>query len=203
VRWAGISHEIDESPRAIPQPASTSFDDENYNKMFAARILARKSETIEQNPNFQIIRTGDGNRGWIMLYNEQQKSADYVVQYATRRWPFLNTRTITQVIIWRDLYSPYARGLTRRMFFDHLLSRYGAVMSDLAQTPQGNEFWRARMADAATLGLRVGIVQLNQKTVDWFDPAAGQTVRRWLGSARRTYDTAQQFDAIRYLIMKA
>lgn len=202
MRWTDIKSKLDESPRAIPQPASTPFDDLAYNQEFAAKTLARQSEVIEQSPDFRIIRTGDGHRGWIMLYNEQEKKADYVVQYATRRWPFLNTRTITQVVIWRDLLSQHTRGLTRRMFFDHLLGRYGAIMSDLVQTPQGNDFWRARIADAAAMGFRVGIVHLNQKSVDWFNPTMGQALRQWLGASIATYDTPHHFEAIRYLIIK-
>lgn len=200
MRWIDIAGELDESPRAIPQPRSTRFDDPVANQAFAARTLRRQTEVIEQTPDYRIIRTGDGHRGWIMLYNEHQHSADYVVQYATKNWPFLTSRTVTQVIIWRDPSSLYARNLTRRMFFDYLLTRYGAIMSDLEQTPQGNDFWRARMADAAGMGFHVGIVKLNQKDVSWFDPAAGQSTGQWL-RAQNTYGTQKHFEAIRYLIM--
>jgi hypothetical protein len=189
MQWSDVSRELDESPRAIPQPRLTPFDDATANRKFAAKTLAREVEVIESTPDYRIVRTGDGHRGWLMLYNEQQHTADYVVQYASRRWPFLNTRTITQVIIWRDLLSQHTRGLTRRMFFDYLLDRHGAIMSDLEQTPQGNDFWRARIADAVAMKLRVGIVYMKQKRVDWFDPTAGQSVRQWLGSPQETFDT--------------
>jgi hypothetical protein len=197
MKWTDIKSRLDENPRSIPQPKATRYDDPVYNKRFAADKLARQTEVIEQRPDSRIIRTGDGHRGWIMLYNDAQQTADYVVQYATRRWPFLNSRTVTQVEIWRDPTSPFAAGVTKRMFFDYLLARYGAIMSDRVQTPQGHDFWQTRLRDAVQLGLHAGVVGLNEKQVRWFDPAAGQTLAQWLAA---TYGPKHHFEAIRYLI---
>jgi hypothetical protein len=198
MRWSEI---IQEAPRAIDQPTAVDYDDPDYNRAFAAKTLAKQAEIIEQTVDYRIIRTGDGHRGWIMLYDKKTKKADYVVQYETRKWPFLKARTVTQIIAWRDPISQHARGLTRRMFFDFLLNRYGTIMSDLVQTPQGNDFWRARLSDAAHLGHRVGIVKLNSKSVSWFN-ANTTSFDDWLGVRAKTYDTPKHFEAIRYLISK-
>jgi hypothetical protein len=202
MRWGDIKSRLEEAPRRIEQPATTPFDDPGHNQQFAAKTLKREVEEIERGPGYRIIRTGDGHRGWIMLYNEAEKKADYTIQYLTRQWPFLNSRTVTQVITWRDATSPFAANITKHIFYDVLLDRYPAIMSDLVQTPQGNDFWRRRMLDASQKGLRVGVVQVNQRTVDWFDPSAGLSLGQWLGPPSKTYDSAKHYEMIRYLIMK-
>jgi hypothetical protein len=202
MRWAEIKTGLIESPRRIEQPASTPFDEIDLNQQFAAKTLKREVEEIEKGTGYRIIRTCDGHRGWIMLYNEKEKKADYAIQYLTRQWPFLNSRTVTQIITWRDATSLFAANITKHIFYDILLDRYPAIMSDLVQTPQGNDFWRRRMLDASQKGLRVGVVKVNKKSVDWFDPKAGLSLGQWLGPPSKTYDPAKHFEMIRYIIMK-
>ena len=73
--------------------------------------------------------------------------------------------------------------------------RAGVIMSDLEQTPQGNDFWRARFSDAAAMGLRVGVVKFSQKDVRWFDPAAA--IGQWLRAPLVHTDVAR-WSAISY-----
>lgn len=186
-----------EAPEAIG-PTEFNLDDRVINRTFAAKQMKRVTEVIEDNADYQLARTGDGQNGWILLFNKHDQTADYVVQYRTRRWKLLPP-TVTQCVLWRSAGSIYARGITVRIFFDYLLHQHPAIMSDRLQTDAGNRFWLDRMADAISRKLRVGVVELNRRTINWFDPTSGQSFRDWLDD-QNTYGPGARYQAIRYLI---
>jgi hypothetical protein len=178
--------------------AAGNLDDPAVNHVFAAEHLAKRAETIEQTADYIIFRTGDGERGWIVLYNNTDQSADYVVQYRTRNWNWMN-KSVTQCVLWRNAASPYVGGLAERIFFGHLLRTYRTIMSDYRQTPSGHDFWIARMKQAISRGHRVGVANTNHHTVAWFDPAAGQTFLAWLRQ-QDAYGPTAKYQSLRYVI---
>jgi hypothetical protein len=73
-------------------------------------------------------------------------------------------------------------------------------MNDGEQTPSGSDFWVRRMADASAKNLRVGIANVAQKTIIWFDPiASNKTFKEWF-EGFEPVGTQQKFEAIRYVI---
>lgn len=191
--------EVTDVPRQI-DPTKFQLDDLAINRALVARQASRVTEVIEQSADYRIVRTGDGNHGWIFLDNIANQTADYVVQYAARRWNWLPL-TVTQCLLWRNPGSRFVRHLTARMFFDYLLIRFPAVLSDRLQTENGHDFWIMRLVDAIGLNHRVGIVNMSQHQVTWFDPATDGDFDLW----RRQQDTfgrAERYQAIRYLITK-
>jgi hypothetical protein len=188
---------LTEAPQRI-EPTDFDLDDPAVNHAFAAEQLAKRMETIEQTADSIIFRTGDGERGWIMLYNNADQSADYVVQYRTRNWNWMN-KSVTQCVLWRNAASPYVGGLTERIFFGHLLSTYQTIMSDYRQTPSGHDFWIARMKQAISRGHGVGVANTNHHTVAWFDPAAGRTFLAWLRQ-QDAYGPTAKYQSLRYVI---
>jgi hypothetical protein len=186
---------------SLRQVASTTFglDDPAINRAFLACNLPRRVETIEQTADYEIVRTGDGHRGWIFLHNISDNTVDYVVQYHTKNWPWLGNRSVSQLVLWRDVASPFTAHITERMFFDYLLPRYHLIMSDKLQTSAGRDFWSGRMRDAAAKHYKVGVAYLNQKHVEWFDPARDGSFRSWL-RAQDTFGPDRKHEAIRYVI---
>lgn len=181
------------------EPPTFGLDDLATNRAFLARNLPRRSETIEQTPDYEIVRTGDGHRGWIFLHNFQNRSVDYVVQYHTKNWPWLSNRSVSQLVLWRDAGSPYVGGLTNRMFFDYLLPKYHLIMSDKLQTLAGRDFWGVRMREAAKRHLKVGVAYLNQKHVAWYDPSRNGQFQSWI-QAQATFGPERKHKAIRFVI---
>lgn len=190
--------ELTEASREV-QPTNFGLDDPARNQAFVRKNLPRVVEVIEQTPDYEIARTGDGQHGWIFLYNKRDQTVDYVVQYATRNWPWLANRSVTQCLLWRDDTSPFVGGITKRMFFDYLLPRYGIIISDRLQTAGGHDFWRRRMTDAVANGFRVGVAYLNEHHVRWYDAVKDGGYRGWL-QAQDTYGSQRKHEAIRYVI---
>lgn len=188
-----------EAPQSIG-PTEFNLDDRAINRAFAAKQMRRVTEVIEDTPDYQLARTGDGRHGWILLYNKHDKTADYVVQYETRNWNLLPP-TVTQCVLWRDAGSAFVRGITVRVFFDYLLQHHPAIMSDRLQTQDGNRFWITRMVDAIARNFRVGVVDLPRRKINWFDPSAGIPFRDWLDD-QKTYGPAALLQGVRYLIAR-
>jgi|ERR1035437_5696409 hypothetical protein len=186
-----------EAPQEIA-PTDFNLDDRANNSAFAARQMKRVTEVIENTADYQLVRTGDQQNGWILLINKKDKTADYVVQYRVRHWRLLPT-TVTQCVLWRDVAGPHVRGLTMRVFFDYLLQHHNTITSDGLQTKAGNDFWIGRMVDAVSKNKRVAVANLYHRTLEWFDPNGGQSLRDWL-DAKHTYGPKSGFQGIRYLI---
>lgn len=199
MRYSELTTGLFEATQEI-QPTDFRLSDPAVNRAFIAKQLPQQAEIIEQTPDYKIIRTGDGNQGWIFLHNLHQDTADYVIQYKTRNWPWLN-RTVTQCVLWRNPASPYVGDITKRMFFDYLLLRYGTIMSDRLQTMQGRDFWMARMRDAVKLKYKVGVAYLTQHKVQWYDPANDGPFQSWM-QAQDTFGQHRKYQAIRYLISR-
>ena len=190
-------HDLTEAPQRVA-PTTFDLDNPGTNQQHAHRLMPKITEPIDETQDYTIFRTGDGHHGWVALYNKHTDRLDYTIQYQARNWNWLG-QTVTQCILWRDPSSPYVRGLTIKMFFDYLLKRYPAIMSDRQQTTQGNDFWQARMTDAVMRHHRVGIADMNARRMNWYDPATDGDYQTWFRS-QHTYDDPHRFQAIRYVI---
>ena len=180
-----------------------NLDDLSFNKSFTQKLMKKITETIEDNSDYKVYRTGDGNEGWIFLYNIIRKTSDYVVQYKVRKWNWLE-KTVTQCIIWRDNTSNLANDITTRILFGYLLQNYPAIMSDRLQTKNGNDFWMRQMARAISRNYRVGIANCNRHDVDWYDSAQDGLFQDWIKSQDtfgiRRYPDDLDYQALRYVI---
>lgn len=190
-------NEIFESPQKIP-PADFGLNNRQINQRFATKQMKKVTELIEDNDAFSIVRTGNGFAGWILLYNKKSEMADYVVQYKVRNWKWL-VPTVTQCIIWRNALSPFVRRITEKMFFDYLLPKYNAIMSDSQQTVNGNDFWLARLVDANLRNLKIGIANVANHAVIWYDANVDGTVMDWITN-KDTFSEAEKYQNIRYVI---
>lgn len=187
---------ISETPQIVA-PTDFGIGDLNKNATLARRFLRRKQEIIFDRPDFEIFRTGDQRNGNIVLYNKRGQKLDYWVHYTARPYSQIGM-TVTQLKLWRNQASPYVQGITRWIFFDYLLQKYPAVMSDGQQTKDGQGFWIGRMAEATARRLRVALVNLNHRQVIWFNPQI-ETFESWIAT-NNAWGNTEPLQAFRYLI---
>lgn len=199
MRYSDIIHaaRLLEMAQEIP---ATEFNLDNpiVNFNFLTKQLLKVTEVIEETLLYTIVRTGDFNNGWIFLHNIQDNTVDYAVQCKVRTWSWL-PKTVTQTIIWRDDASELAQGIAVKMFFEVLLKKFNSIISDSQQTPDGNRFWRSRLANAVSRGMRVARVDTNQHIVDWYDPSGPGDFRTWLNSFE-VFGKKHKHQGLRYLI---
>lgn len=183
-----------ESPQMVG-PTNFALDNPAQNSAMAKSLLKKMVETIDETPNYILFRTGDDYNGNIALVNKTNNTLGYLVHYRQARYGFLGT-TVTQLKLWRNLAEPHAIGVTSKIFFDYLLKKYPAILSDGMQTEYGKRFWITRMGEATLSGYKVGLANLNTNTVIWYD---GQDYQTWIQD-NDGWDNAEASQALRYII---
>ena len=191
---------INESPQTV-QATNFIFDEPAKNRAFAADMLKKSVEVIEDTPDYILFRTGNERNGWLVLVNKQTQRTDFAMRFAAGRRKFLPS-FVSSNVGWNDRASPHTKGLPSRMFFDFLVKRYGTVLSDRKQTADGRGFWRRQMSDAVARGLRVGLANMNMQNIAWYDPASGEALTDWIDE-QDAYGAAYKYQAKRFVIISA
>jgi len=186
-----------ESPQVVDL-TSFCLEDLESNRRLAVELMSNEKEVIEDHREYQLIKTGDNRNGHFALITKANSEIGYLVRFKVKRYSHIGV-AVSQIALWRGLGTPYVPGLTRRMFFDEILTRWLAILSDGELTEDGRKFWWDRMAEATTLGFRVALVNMNEKTVNWYD--AETEFDDWL-STNYTWGKAQQYQHLRYLISR-
>jgi hypothetical protein len=188
--------EIFDTPQLVA-PTDFNLADPIENRELAKKLLKKKTELIQDSVDYEIIRSGDNRNGNIALVNKHSNMLDYLVHYAAKYYSHIG-ETVTQLKLWRRRGSPYVQGITRQIFYSYLLQNYPMIMSDNQQTDDGRKFWLDRMAEATTLGYRVGLANLYTRSVEWFDPAHS-TFGEWI-SNHEQWGAEDSYRGLRYLI---
>lgn len=188
--------ELFQTPQIVA-PTDFNLADATANCQLAQKLIKKKTETIEDTADYEIIRTGSVRNGNIALLNKHNRLIDYLVHYNAKHYSHIG-QTVTQLRLWRRAASPYVQGITRRIFFYYFLQNYPAIMSDGSQTPDGRSFWLGRMAEATSLGYRVGLVDLYKRQIAWFDPSHS-AFEDWI-SDHDKWGGAEPYQGLRYLI---
>ena len=149
-------------------PTDFGLKDAATNRSLATRLLKKKVETIDETADWILFRAGDDRKGNIAMISKGTEKIVYLVHYERRVRKGMGT-FVTQLKLWRDERSPWVVRITDRIFFDYLLKKYGAIMSDAQQTPDGRSFWIRRMSIAAAKGMKVGIADMNARKIRWFE----------------------------------
>lgn len=169
---------ITESPQ-LSDPDTFGLDNESKNKAMLVRLEADKVSVLEQGPVYELFETKKGPNRFIVLKNKNRGTIDYMINHIAVNTKPLG-KTVTQVKLWRNMNSPGAAGITKRMFYDVLLKRFGTIVSDRIQTVRGKEFWIIRLAESTGLGFKVGLLDETKKIVKWFDPKH-EDYQDWIG----------------------
>jgi len=199
MRFWEIQEGLNESPQYV-DPTTFRLDDLEFNRKFVNNLLPKVKEIIEDTPDYQVLKTGDGISGWIFLYNIERKTADYVIQYRTKAWGKWLPITVTQCVLWRNPTSLFARGITNKIFFNYLLKTYPAIMSDKLQTANGHDFWTVRMTEAQAAGFKVGVADVKHRKMNWFEGSGANNYAEWM-SNQDTFGEADKYQDIRYVIL--
>ncbi len=115
----------------------------------------------------------------------------YLVHLQMTHLKGLDSRSVTQVEVWRKIGGGLPRGLASHVFFSILLKRFQYIVSDQSQTDRGMEFWLDQLATAHGLGHRVGVMVDDE--VSW--KGRDQTFNIWI---RLMKDKAWGRDNIHY-----
>lgn len=120
-----------------------------------------------------FIRTATG--GEFAFLAKLTAKIEYFMEYKTATDPNLKS-CATQIAVWRRAVAP--RGLTVQVFFDRMLTMFDTMVSDEQQTPAGQSFWMAMLAEALDRGFHIGMMDGKVKNV--YDPATD--FNTWIAS---------------------
>lgn len=104
---------------------------------------------------------------------------------------------VTQINVWRNKFSTDLEGVAKHIFWEKLLPIHNLMVTDARQTADGRTFWDNRIGEAFKLDLKVGLWNLNHKTVLWFDD-----IDHYQDKTDNYYDSPVSFQAYRVIIQK-
>ena len=163
---------------AMPQiVGDTDFglEDPVKNRRMLKELLSRKSLTevtaVTAHPGTKIYTTESGEHGRVFVHDLERDRVVYYVQFVKKK--ILGRPATRQIKLWRSRTSSgLVQGITRAVFFQHLLPIQGALVSDGQQTIRGKEFWIQRIDEAVRAGYHVYVVDQNSKKYQKMKTAA-------------------------------
>lgn len=168
---------LSEMPQLI-SPTNFGLRSPIKNNKEAKKILETKpDEIIRQTDDYILLRNGTDKKGYIVLINKHDTTIEYYVDYEfsyTKQLP-----GVTQIKLWRHRMGQFNHGITKDIFFNYLLKKHNTIISDRQQTKSGQDFWLARMAEAANQRLHVGLYHEVLKEMNWFEPSLG-SYKKWV-----------------------
>jgi hypothetical protein len=165
-----------EMPGLLSGSESFGLDEGPRNLTVASSMLEHGRKTLFENDKCWIILTGTSD-GWIGLISKANKKLYYFVKYESMSLPLVGG-TATQVELWRHrAVSEYYPNITQYIFFDVLLPKFGAVMSDTLQTVAGMDFWIRMLGFALNKNMKIEMADFVADTVEHFD---GGNLENWL-----------------------
>ena len=158
--------------------------------------LQNETEVLEEDENYKFFMSGSWNSfGYLIRMSKKLNLIVYYckfqVQPPTRFFPNI----VTQVEVWRAIDQP--AGMAKKVFFDILLPKFKAVMSDTIHTRRGKEFWQILLATADSLNLSIAVVMNGEivvKPKDLYLRNFYEKIKTWGNSLEnKKRDTQIQF----------
>lgn len=168
------------------------------NLKLAERLINAKKIIIDENDDMVLFRTGD-QKGNIAMYDKLTKMIVYWVRFVAKKHSVIG-KTVAQVALWRNIDDVKTKNITEYVFFDYLLSEWGAVISDSQQTEDGQRFWRRMMGVAVSKGHKVGMFDMLSKNVDWYD--GSKPYPAWISSHLTAWGKEHKHQGYRFVIME-
>ena len=137
-------------------PQDFELEDFEFNKKQGAKILYGRKTPIEAIGDYTLYELP---RGYALLHNDTAYIA-YLMKFNLDFFKFLQRQCASQVLVWRKVSIPESKDLAANIFFNHLLPKYQTIITDTSQTPDGERFWEARIAEAITKNFYVYYVNL-------------------------------------------
>ena len=122
---------------------STNFGltDVANNKSMRIKLEKDNPAVVEVMSSGAVLQKTGTDRGYYFVVEPQENLLVYVMQYKKLQKNLTGIPTAVQTAVWRALGEPLADGLVRSVYFNHLLPKYGAIMSDRIQTSRGRDLW--------------------------------------------------------------
>lgn len=175
------------------------LNDSIMNAKIAREENKKPKKVIEETDEYILFKTGNDIEGTIVLYIKKSYLMDYYIKYKTERHIVFD-KTVTQIVLWRRIASPYAANITSRVFFDVLLKEWPTIISDTEQTIRGYEFWVRQMAIAYGKKYTIGIVDTRNYDITIYDGDKNY-IGDWL-KENDVFGNGPKYKYIRYFISR-
>jgi hypothetical protein len=156
-----LLEELFETPKSI-LPTDFGLNDEKENRKQTMRFLRDADRELVKSFAHDINLYEVGRQ--FCLIDETNNHLIYYMRWEEIFHKFVGHRAACQIAVWRDQNKPGYEETAREIFFDHLLPKYGVVITDALQTPDGRTFWIRRVGDAFRRNLNVYYLNLMQST---------------------------------------
>lgn len=138
-----------------------NLDDVKVNRR-VTHDFTNNGEKIE-NVNDRLSLWQLGNRMALVVEDPNRPlHIIYYVQWKEIFHKFVGHKAITQVTVWADKLDPRSKDIAQKIFWEHLLPIHQVLMTDALQTPDGQRFWRNRIAEAFEHHLHIYYLNLMQ-----------------------------------------
>lgn len=140
-------------------PTDFGLENETTNINLGKKLLGRDGGKTP------VKRMDDGHTLWefareYAIIRDADSHIEYYMRFRFDEYQPLNRKCVWQVTLWRNPKRGFAAGTASAIFGD-LLSKYGTVITDAEQTPDGRRFWADRIESALTTsGLHVYYIDL-------------------------------------------
>jgi hypothetical protein len=153
-------------PQLIPQD-QLSMQYVNKWKADAEKALrlARNITLHKLEPEYQestLYHWAKSSTSGVWFISLDGKSVDYLYAYQSIRLDNSGQHKAAEALAY--LFNPSVRGVTKGVFFNHLLPSQKFVVTDFMYTPDGHRWFEAEYVHAFGLGYKVYAIDMTGKT---------------------------------------
>lgn len=135
-----------ESP-ILTFPTNFDLDTDKGNASMAKSLMKEYNKTALKDFGGEYT-LWEFKRAYALIRNVDNYIA-YYMQFKFDNVPLIKRQCVRQIAVWRsEAVTVYVKGLAEFIFKTYLLHRYGTVITDAEQTPDGKRFWGNRMLEA-------------------------------------------------------
>jgi hypothetical protein len=155
-----------EMPYLITGQITWPMQNDAANLQVLTRIQQSNPVVLRDDRRGILYAIHGSSAGEYAFLSKLTNKIEYYMEYRTASDPDLKS-CATQISVWRRAVAP--RGLTVEVFFDHMLDTFDTMISDDSQTPSGQSFWLAMLAEALDRGFHIGMLDGTAKHI--YNPA--------------------------------
>lgn len=152
----------------------------------------------------RLKRLGDYKGGIVYkvgnkIFSEYENKIVYFLQFEEEKYDIFNGKSATQIKVWKGQPYRVTSGIPSFIFWEVLFDKedISAILSDKAQTSQGQIFWQDRISDAIDRGYYVYIVNFNDNTHEQITSHDG-----WDSFKEKYYGDGDKYKNMRFAICK-
>jgi hypothetical protein len=180
----------------------TVMDDYDENIKEGTKFLRRLQEIYRETDDSILFRTGMDHDGYIVLLDKKTNYVNYFARFEYKKLD--GDKYVTQVAVWRS-YTPTLLpeeygDIAKKVFFDILLKKFKKIASDQEQSKDGQRFWVNRMSDAVNKGLKVGLLKVGTKTINYYDKSKFRNIIEWIATLESSWGMDAKHRRYRFII---